>query len=67
MESKMEKTVREALDLLQDELSQVFEKEGEKIFQDVWEARNGYIEVILNRSPEEIKNFFGQYGAKSLD
>ena len=64
---KWRKPLREALDLLQDELSQVFEKEGEKIFQDVWEARNGYIEVILNRSPEEIKNFFGQYGAKSLD
>jgi hypothetical protein len=61
------KPLREALDFLRDELSRVFEREGEKIFQDVWEARNGYIEVILNRSPEGIKNFFDQYGAKSLD
>ena len=64
---KWRKPLREALDLLRDELSQVFEREGEKVFQDVWEARNGYIEVILNRSPEGIKNFFDQYGAKNLD
>ncbi len=64
---KWRKPLREALDFLRDELSQVFEREGGKIFQDVWGARNGYIEVILNRSPEGIKNFFDQYGAKSLD
>jgi len=64
---KWRKPLREALDFLRDELSQVFEREGGKIFQDVWEARNGYIEVILNRSPEGIKNFFDQFGARSLD
>jgi len=64
---KWRKPLREALDLLRDELSLVFEKEGEKIFPDVWEARNGYVEVILNRSPDGIKNFFDRYGAKSLD
>jgi alpha-amylase/alpha-mannosidase (GH57 family) len=64
---KWRKPLREALDLLRDELSQVFEREGEKIFQDVWEARKGYIEVILDRSPDAIKNFFDQYGAKNLD
>jgi len=64
---KWRKPLREALDLLRDELSQVFEKEGEKIFQDVWKARDGYIEVILHRSPEGIKKFFNQYGANGLD
>jgi alpha-amylase/alpha-mannosidase (GH57 family) len=59
--------LREALDLLRDELSRVFEREGKEIFQDVWQARNGYIEVILNRSPERVKSFFEQYGAKGLD
>jgi alpha-amylase/alpha-mannosidase (GH57 family) len=61
------KPLREALDLLRDELSRAFEREGEKIFQDVWEARNRYIEVILNRSPDGIKDFFDQHGVKSLD
>ncbi|MGA2318315.1 MAG: DUF3536 domain-containing protein [Thermodesulfobacteriota bacterium] len=64
---KWRKPLREALDLLRDELSSVFEQEGEKIFQDIWEARNGYIEVILNRSPERINSFFDQYGRKGLD
>ena len=64
---KWRKPLRETLDLLRDELSPVYEKEGEKIFQDGWEARNGYIEVILDRNPERIKSFFEQYGAKDLD
>jgi alpha-amylase/alpha-mannosidase (GH57 family) len=64
---KWRRPLREALDLLRDELVQIFEKEGEKIFKDVWEARNGYIEVILNRSPKRIKSFFEQYGLKDLD
>jgi len=64
---KWRKPLRESLDLLREELSQVFEREGEKIFQDVWKARDGYIEVILDRSPERVKRFFEQYGAGGLD
>ncbi|MGZ3591410.1 MAG: DUF3536 domain-containing protein, partial [Thermodesulfobacteriota bacterium] len=64
---KWRKPLRESLDFLREELGQVFEREGKKIFQDVWKARNGYIGVILDRSPERIKNFFGQYGAGGLD
>ncbi len=64
---KWRKPLREALDLLRDELSLVFEREGEKVFKDVWEARNGYIEVILHRSSERIRSFFEQYGIKDLD
>jgi alpha-amylase/alpha-mannosidase (GH57 family) len=61
------KPLRESLDLLRDDLGQVFEREGEKIFQDVWKARDGYIEVILDRSPENVKGFFERYGARGLD
>jgi len=64
---KWRKPLREALDSLRDELGQVFEREGEKIFHDVWKARNGYIEVILDRSLEGMKKFFDQYGTNSLD
>jgi alpha-amylase/alpha-mannosidase (GH57 family) len=64
---KWRKPLREALDLLRDELSPIFEREGGKIFKDVWEARNGYIEVILDRSPEGMKRFFERYGVESLD
>jgi len=64
---KWRKPLRETLDLLRDELSLIFEKEGEKIFQDVWGARNGYIEVILDRSEEGVKRFFERYGLKDLE
>ncbi len=61
------KPLRKALDLLRDELSTIFEKEGGKIFKDVWEARNGYIDVILDRSSEGLNRFFDRYGSKDLD
>jgi alpha-amylase/alpha-mannosidase (GH57 family) len=63
---KWRKPLREAMDLLRDELSTLYKKEGEKIFKDVWEARNGYIEVILDRSPERMKSFFDRHGVKDL-
>lgn len=63
---KWRKPLREALDLLRDELSLIFEREGKKIFKDVWEARNGYIDVILDRSPNNINRFFDQHGLKDL-
>jgi len=63
---KWRKPLREALDLLRDELILIFEREGAKIFRDVWEARNGYIEVILDRSPETINLFFERYGVQGL-
>jgi alpha-amylase/alpha-mannosidase (GH57 family) len=59
--------LREALDFLRDELGSLYEKEGEKIFNDVWGARNAYIDVILDRSPERMKRFYEKFGAKNLD
>jgi hypothetical protein len=59
--------LREALNFLRDELSLVFEREGKKVFQDAWEARNGYVEVILDRSPERIEGFLERHGLKDLD
>lgn len=53
----MEKPLREALDYLRDELVKVFEKEGTKYFDDVWEVRNNYIQVILDRSRLSIEKF----------
>jgi alpha-amylase/alpha-mannosidase (GH57 family) len=64
---KWRKSLREALDVLRDELASLYEKEGEKIFRDVREARNGYIEVILDRSPEGVTRFFEKFGANALD
>ncbi len=64
---KWRKPLRETLNALRDELSAIFEKEGERIFHNVWDARNGYIDILLNRSPEGIKGFFEKYGLNDLD
>ncbi|HMJ68147.1 MAG TPA: DUF3536 domain-containing protein [Cyclobacteriaceae bacterium] len=50
--------LRNALDWLRDTVMTVFEQEGRKYLKDPWEARNGYIDVILNRSDKVIKKFF---------
>lgn len=55
---KWRKPLREALDYLRDEMIKIFEQEGPKYFnQDIWEVRNNYISVILDRSSRIISKF----------
>lgn len=52
------KPLRDALDYLRDEAAKIFELEGNKYFNSPWDARNEYINVILDRSDTSIKSFF---------
>ena len=55
---KWRKPLRDALDYLRDNLVEIFEQEGQKYFnKDVWEVRNRYIDVILDRTFQNIKKF----------
>lgn len=55
---KWRKPLRNAFDYLRDELAVVFEQEGSKYFKDsVWNVRNNYIDVILDRSELNVKKF----------
>lgn len=56
--------LRMALDWLRDELAPFYEKEAGNFTNKQWEMRNRYIEVILDRSPENIKTFFQNYGVR---
>lgn len=47
---KWRKPLREALDMLRNKLIELTEKEGKKYFSDVWNARNNYIDVVLDRN-----------------
>jgi hypothetical protein len=49
--------LRQALDELRDAIAPLTEQEGGKLFKDVWAARDGYIEVILNRGVESVERF----------
>lgn len=54
---KWRKPLRNALDYLRDELITVFETEGSKYFDNIWDVRNKYIDVILDRNEMNVKKF----------
>jgi alpha-amylase/alpha-mannosidase (GH57 family) len=61
------KPLREALDWLRDDLMPKYEEKGGELLKDVWAARDGYIDVILNRSEESLAKFFAQHACHELD
>lgn len=63
---KWRKPLREALDRLRDRLIQIYEKEGAKYLRDPWEARNDYVDVILDRGNENIDRFLAKHARKAL-
>ncbi len=58
--------LREAFDFLSARLAQIFETEGQKYLPDPWAARNAYIQVILDRSPRSLAEYFSQQGVSDL-
>ena len=61
------KPLRDTLDWLRDELIPIYEKEASKYLKDVWEARNNYIDVLLNRSKERVDQFIEQHATRKLE
>jgi hypothetical protein len=59
--------LRSALDWLRDTLAEVYTEHTGRLFVDPWQARNDYIEVILDRSPETIDRFLTRHQAFPLD
>jgi alpha-amylase/alpha-mannosidase (GH57 family) len=60
------KPLRNAMDELRDKLIPVYRDEASRYFKDPWEVRNDYIEVILERSHENIENFLRKHTIKEL-
>ncbi len=58
--------LREALDWLRDTLAPKYESKAKELFKDPWDVRNRYIEVVLNRSPENIQSFLEQHRSREL-
>ena len=58
---KWRKPLRSALDYLRDETIVVFKKYGKKYFNNPELARNNYINVILDRSESNVKEFQEQH------
>ncbi len=60
------KPLREALDWLRDSVNPRFESLGSTLLKDPWAARDGYINVLLNRSPEVRQRFGEEHFAREL-
>jgi len=59
--------LRAALDWLRDRLAVGFEQKGQAFFKDPWQARDAYIEVVLNREMEQAETFLTQHAFRVLD
>ncbi|MFT7121067.1 MAG: alpha-amylase/alpha-mannosidase (GH57 family) [Neolewinella sp.] len=53
--------LRAALDNVRERLSTVFETEGAPLFNDAWEARDAYIQLVLNRDLDNSEAFIQQH------
>lgn len=60
------KPLRNAIDWLRDNLIIIFEAQGKLYFNDVWKARNEYIDIILNSNKLNIGYFLASNCNKML-
>lgn len=58
--------LRQAFDWLRDTAAARFEQKDGEIFKDPWQARNEYINVILNRWPDNVGKFFKEQTTHEL-
>jgi len=59
--------LRVALDWLRDTLAPLYEEKGGSFLNDPWQSRNDYIQVILDRSPENVQKFLDGHISRSLN
>jgi alpha-amylase/alpha-mannosidase (GH57 family) len=59
--------LREALDWLRDRLAEQYEREAATFLRNPWEARDGYIDVVLRRTEQTVEAFVSRYTRRSLE
>jgi hypothetical protein len=59
--------LRNSLDWLRDRLIPLFQAEAANTLRDPWQARDDYIKVVLDRSPENLKRFFTRHAHKEFN
>ncbi len=58
--------LRWAMDWLRDALIPIYEKEASAYLKDPWAARDAYIDILLDRSTENVDRFFSQHATREL-
>ena len=59
--------LRAALDWLRDIVGPLYEEQSRRLVNDPWAARDDYIRIILDRSPQSIDDYLGQHAHHVLD
>ena len=58
--------LRDALDMLRDQTAPLAEAVAAPLLKDLWAARDSYIDVVLDRSPESVDRFFAAHATHTL-
>ncbi len=59
--------LREAFDVLKKNVDEIFERETNPFLKNPWNARNDYIDILLNPTEEERKFFLSKHSKRSLN
>jgi hypothetical protein len=59
--------LRDALDWLRDRAASALDEIGRVLFRDPWQARDAYIDVVLDRSQDARDRFLAAHGHHELD
>ncbi|WP_341529154.1 DUF3536 domain-containing protein [Nostoc sp. UHCC 0302] len=63
---KWRRPLRDALDWLRDQITEVYEEHGRQLFRDPWQARDEYIHVVRDRSPANVSRFLTRHQTHKL-
>ncbi|MFC1929097.1 DUF3536 domain-containing protein, partial [Chloroflexota bacterium] len=59
--------LRDALDWLRDSMAGQYEGKAKQYLKDPWAARDDYINIILDRSPDNVARFMSQHATRELN
>jgi alpha-amylase/alpha-mannosidase (GH57 family) len=58
--------LRQAFDWLRDALASPYEERAKRYLKEPWQARNDYVDVVLNRSPDNVEQFLARHSVQML-
>ena len=58
--------LRAALDWLRDALGHCWEDEAARLFREPWQARDAYVDVMLDRGEESVRAFLARHARREL-
>lgn len=59
--------LRKALDALRDQIEDLYDDDAVGFLKNPWDARNDYIDVLLERSPQSLERFLARHRTHALD